>query len=101
MDGKAFNVTLTAAVETNAAMPLEVRRVASAVASGGTVDVEIVSPTTPLPASLPSPEALAHASFLAGLIANYVGPEFESPEAGLIVGVLLYVMMIEFARLRG
>jgi hypothetical protein len=55
------------------------------------VDVEIAS-ATPLPPTPLSPEAQDRASFLASIISAYVGAKFESPEAGLIVGLVVYLI---------
>jgi hypothetical protein len=54
---------------------------------------------SPIPSTPLTPDAQSDASFLASLIAAYVGMKYESPEAMLVVGLVLYGMMIAFARL--
>lgn len=92
-------MTLTAVASSEAATGLDVRRmVPAALASGGTVDVEIAS-ASPLPDTPLSPEAQDRASFLASVISAYVGAKFESPDAGLIIGLVVYLVLNEYARL--
>jgi len=86
------------AVEHDTALPGRVhQRSVHLFATGGIAvagGVEIAS-TSPLSPTRLTPEALARAGFLAPMVSMYVGSKVESPEAALIVGVALYLMLTE------